>query len=43
MKKLFRFNLTKDAGIAVIAGLVMIALSLLKIPFGGDSLRDTVV
>ena len=43
MKKLFRFNLTKDAGIAVIAGLVMIALSLLMIPFGGDSLRDTVV
>ena len=43
MKNLFRFKVTKDTGIAVIAGLVMIALSLLMIPFGGDSLRDTVV
>ena len=43
MKKLFRFNLTKDIGIAVVAGLVMIALSLLMIPFGGDSIRDTVI
>ena len=43
MKKLFRFNLTKDTGIAAIAGLVMIALSLLMIPFGGDSIRDTLI
>ncbi len=43
MKNLFRFKVTKDTGIAVIAGLVMIALSLLMIPFGGDSLRDTVI
>ena len=43
MKKLFRFNLTKDGGIAVIAGFAMIALSLLMIPFGGDSIRDTVI
>ena len=43
MKKLFRFNVTKDTGIAAIAGLLMIALSLLMIPFGGDSVRDTVV
>jgi membrane protease YdiL (CAAX protease family) len=43
MRKLFRFNITKETGIAAIAGLVMIALSLLMIPFGGDSLRDTVI
>ncbi len=43
MKKLFRFKVTKDTGIAAAAGLGMIALSLLMIPFGGDSLRDTVV
>ncbi|MCR5385376.1 MAG: hypothetical protein K6E72_12195 [Saccharofermentans sp.] len=43
MKKMFRFKVTKDTGIAAAAGLGMIALSLLMIPFGGDSLRDTVV
>ena len=43
MRYLFRFNLTKDTGIAAIAGLVMIALSVLMIPFCGDSIRDTVI
>ena len=43
MRKLFRFNVTKDTGIAAVAGIVMIALSLLMIPFCGDSLRDTVI
>ena len=43
MKKLFRFNVTKDTGIAAVAGLLMIALSLLMIPFGGYSARDTVI
>ena len=43
MKNLFRFKVSKDTGIAVIAGLVMIALSLLMLPFGGDSIRDTVI
>ena len=43
MKNLFRFKVTKDTGIAAAAGLGMIALSLLMIPFGGDSLRDTVI
>ena len=43
MKNLFRFKVTKDTGIAAAAGLVMIALSLLMIPFGGDSIRDTVI
>ncbi len=43
MRKLFRLNLTKETGTAAIAGLVMIALSLLMIPFGGDSLTDTVI
>ena len=43
MKNLFKFKVTKDTGIAVAAGFVMIALSLLMIPFGGDSIRDTVI
>lgn len=43
MKNLFRFKVTKDTGIAAAAGLGMIALSLLMIPFGGDSARDTVI
>jgi len=43
MRKLFRFNVTKDTGIAAVAGLAMLGLSLLMIPFGGDSVRDTVI
>ena len=43
MKNLFRFKVAKDTGIAAVAGLLMIALSLLMIPFGGDSVRDTVI
>ena len=43
MKNLFRFNVTKDTGIAAIAGLLMICLSFLMIPFVGDSVRDTVI
>ena len=43
MKSLFRFKVTKDTGVAVIAGAVMIVLSLLMIPFGGDSIRDNVI
>ena len=43
MKKLFRFKVTKDTGIAVAAGILMIALSLLMIPFGGDSVLDTAI
>jgi len=43
MKNLFRFKVTKDTGIAAVAGITMIALSLLMIPFGGDSIRDTVI
>ncbi len=35
--------MTRDTGIAVIAGFAMIALSLLMLPFSGDSTRDTVV
>ena len=34
MNKLFRFNVTKDTGNAAIAGLTIIVLSLLMIPFG---------
>ena len=43
IKSLFRFNLTKETGLAVLMGLLMIALSFLMIPFGGDSLRDTFI
>jgi len=43
MKNLFRFKVSKDTGIAAVSGLVMIALSLLMLPFGGDSIRDTVI
>lgn len=43
MNKLFRFNVTKDTGNAAIAGLTMIVLSLLMIPFGSDSVMDTVI
>ena len=32
MKSLFRFKVTKDTGVAVIVGAVMIVLSLLMIP-----------
>lgn len=43
MSKLFRFNITRDTGVAISAGLVMIVLSLLMIPFGGSSVRDTII
>lgn len=43
MNKLFRFNVTKDTGNAAIAGLTMIVLSLLMIPFGSDSVMDTFI
>lgn len=43
MKNLFKFKVTKDTGIAAVAGLIMIALSLLMLPFGGDSVSDTVI
>ena len=40
---LFRFNATKDTLTAGLAGLVMICLSLLMLPFSGGSLSDTVI
>ena len=43
MRNLFKFKVTKDTGIAAAAGVVMIALSFLMLPFGGDSVRDTVI
>ena len=43
IKSLFRFNVTKETGLAVLMGLLMIALSFLMIPFSGDSLRDTFI
>ena len=41
IKHLFRFNVTKETGLAAITGLIMILLSLLMIPFGGDSFFST--
>lgn len=43
MNRFFRWKVTKETGIAFVAGAVMIALSLLMLPFGGDSMRDTIV
>jgi membrane protease YdiL (CAAX protease family) len=43
MKNLFRLNVSKETGVAALAGCVMIALSLLMIPFDGDSGLDFVV
>ncbi|MBP5448459.1 MAG: hypothetical protein J6X95_10310 [Treponema sp.] len=42
MKKLFRFNFTKETAVAFAAGAVMIALSLLMLPFMGASLFDKI-
>ena len=43
MNKLFRFKVNKDTLMSISMGLVMIVLSFLMIPFGGDSTRDTVM
>ena len=43
MKELFKWKLSKDTWIAAAAGIVMIALSLLMLPFSGDSTRDSIV
>ncbi|MBO4911567.1 MAG: CPBP family intramembrane metalloprotease [Butyrivibrio sp.] len=43
MKKIFRFNVSMETGIAVLAGGVMIGLSLLMIPFSGNSVVDIVI
>ena len=43
MKNLFRFNFTKETAVAFAAGAVMIALSLLMLPFMGASLFDKIV
>ena len=42
MKNLFRFNFTKDTAVAFAAGAAMLALSLLMLPFAGDSLADKI-
>ncbi|MBR3544106.1 MAG: CPBP family intramembrane metalloprotease [Treponema sp.] len=43
MKNLFRFNFTKETAVAFAAGAAMIALSLLMLPFAGDSLADKII
>ena len=43
MKKLFRFCPTKDTGIAALAGIAVIALSLLMLFFDGDTFSDTIL
>ena len=42
VKELFKIKVTRDTWIAVIAGFLMIGLSLLMLPFSGDSMRDTI-
>lgn len=43
MKNLFRFNFTKETAVAFAAGAAMLALSLLMLPFAGDSLADKII
>lgn len=43
MKNFFRFNFTKDTAVAFAAGAAMLALSLLMLPFAGDSLADKII
>ncbi len=43
MNRLFRFNLTRETLVTFVAGLCMIALSLLMLLFGGDSLLDKIM
>ena len=43
MKNLFRLNFTKDTAVAFAAGAVMLALSLLMLPFMGGSLADKII
>lgn len=43
MKNLFRFNFTRDTAVAFAAGAVMVALSLLMLPFCGASLFDKIM
>ncbi len=43
IKQLFKFNVSKDTGLAALVGLVMILLSLLMIPFGTNVIRDVVI
>lgn len=43
MKNLFRLNFTKDTAVAFAAGAAMLALSLLMLPFAGDSLADKII
>ena len=43
MNKLFRFKVNKDTIMSISMGLLMIALSFLMIPFGGDSIKDTII
>ncbi len=43
MHNLFKFNFTKQTALALVAGFVMIVLSLLMIPFGTNSIFDTAV
>lgn len=43
INNLFKFNVSKETGIAALAGLIMISLSLLMIPFGGNTIRDLTI
>lgn len=43
MKELFKLKVTRDTWTAVVAGLLMIGMSLLMLPFSGESTRDAIV
>ncbi len=43
INQLFKFNVSKETSMAALAGLVMISLSLLMIPFSGNTIRDLTI
>lgn len=43
INQLFKFNVSKETSMAALAGLVMISLSLLMIPFRGNTIRDLTI
>ena len=43
LKQLFKYNVTKETGMAALAGLITISLSLLMLPFGGNTIIDVII
>lgn len=43
LKQLFKYNVTKETGMAALAGLITISLSLLMLPFGGNTIIEVII